>query len=167
MRQIILATLQDSLAIAQMGEEHDLSKMLDYLGAEERLKKILQKQDISPLRDFSEIFFTLSHEASVKGVLEGKYDAAAVYDNAPLLLSELANKSLIAIADTEAIPTDPMVVNSDLEASLKTSLQSAMTNMHNDEEGKKLLTVLYESRGIERYITEAEVQEIIRLGDSE
>src|SRR5574344_1925700 len=40
MRQIILATLQDSLAIAQMGEEQDLSKMLDYLGAEERLKKI-------------------------------------------------------------------------------------------------------------------------------
>lgn len=34
------ATLQDSLAIGQMGEEQDLSKMLDYLGAEERLKKI-------------------------------------------------------------------------------------------------------------------------------
>lgn len=129
--------------------------------------RLLQKQDISPLRDFSEIFFTLSHEASVKGVLEGKYDAAAVYDNAPLLLSELANKSLIAIADTEAIPTDPMVVSSDLEAPLKASLQSAMTNMHNDEEGKKLLALLYESRGIERYITEAEVQEIIRLRDGE
>ncbi|MGI6376174.1 MAG: PhnD/SsuA/transferrin family substrate-binding protein [Anaerolineae bacterium] len=79
----------------------------------------------------------------------------------------MANKSLIAIADTEAIPTDPMVVSSDLEAPLKASLQSAMTNMHNDEEGKKLLALLYESRGIERYITEAEVQEIIRLGDGE
>lgn len=121
---------------------------------------LLQEQNLNPLKDFSEITFTHSHEASIKGVLDGKYDAAAVYESAPLLLSELQKNSLRVIADTEAIPTDPMVVNSNLNAELKNELKLAMSNMHIDPEGQKFLSLLYENRSIERYITEEEVQNI-------
>ncbi len=42
--------------------------------------RLFRSQNIDPLRFFSEVTFTGNHSTSISGVLQGQYDAAAVYD---------------------------------------------------------------------------------------
>lgn len=123
--------------------------------------KIFSEVGLDPLMDFSEVCFTHSHEASIRGLLEGRYEATAVYDGAPLFLSELKAGVLKVLAKTSPIPTDPIVVKGSLDADLKEQIRVAMLEMHKDERGKEFMKILHGRRGTERFIGEDELEAIL------
>lgn len=126
---------------------------------------LLDRMGIKPLEYFRAVVFSQSHRNSILGVINGTYDAAAVF-SASLLDYENPEdsslKELKIINLTDPIPNDPMVVRSDLNPELKKKIEEAMLNMHLDEEGKILLEKLTKLRGTEKFISESEVQGIIK-----
>ncbi len=129
--------------------------------------KIFANLGLTPLQDFREVSYTHSHEASIRGLLEKRYEGTAVYDGAPLFLSELKSGVLKVLAKTKPIPTDPIVVKTGLDTALKDSIRVAMLNMHEDEEGKKYLKALNKRRGTERFIDEEELAVILEKASEE
>lgn len=125
---------------------------------------LLKREGINPLEFFGKVVFSQSHRSSTVGVMDGIYDAAAVF-SASLLeekSDEKPNESeLRIIALTDPIPNDPLVVREDLDPNLKEKIVKAMLSMHEDEKGKEFLGILKKLRGTEKFISENEVQEFI------
>lgn len=112
-------------------------------------------QGITPLEFFSRVVFTQSHRSSILGVMNGTYDAAAVFSAG--LVNENA-EGLRVIARTGPIPNDPVVVREDLGADLKSRIEKAMLTMHEDPDGSEYLKVLKVLRGTEKFVAEKEIQ---------
>ncbi len=117
---------------------------------------MFKERGIDPLRFFSKVVFTRSHDASIDGVLTGAYDAAAVFavninpryqDKVPLLEF---------LASVGPIPTDPMVVADDLPVTVKAQIKAAMLAMHTDPLGQEGIRELNVLRGTERFVSEEE-----------
>lgn len=110
---------------------------------------------IKPLDFFSRVEFTQSHRSSILGVLNGLYDAAAVFS------TDLVNQGetgLRVIAITGPIPNDPVVVREDMEPTLKKNIEAALLNMHQDPDGIEYMKKLTVLRGTEKFVAESEVQ---------
>ncbi len=116
---------------------------------------------IRPLDFFNRVCFTGSHRNSIVGVLDGTYQAAAVFSAG---LVEKSDENLRVLARTGPIPNDPFVVREDLEAGLKKRIEEAMLGMHEDPEGIAHIGILKKLRGTEKFVSEAEVQAIIAAG---
>lgn len=113
------------------------------------------KHGIKPLEFFSRVEFTQSHRSSILGVLDGLYDAAAVYS------TDLVNQDeagLRVIARTGPIPNDPIVVREDMDPSLKRHIEEALLKMHQDPDGIEHMKKLTAVRGTEKFVAESEVQ---------
>jgi len=115
----------------------------------------MEQQGIRPLEFFSRVEFTQSHRSSILGLLDGSYDAAAVFS---ANLVEGSSEELRVIARTGPIPNDPVVVRKDLEQGLKGKIASALLNMHTDNQGAEYLKILTRLRGTEKFVAESEVQ---------
>lgn len=96
----------------------------------------------NPEKFFKMIFFTYSHDKSIKAVAEGMVDGAAVdslvweYLNATN--PEITSKTkIIHISPPYGIP--PVVVSKDIDPALKNNLSRILLNMHEDEKGRKIL----------------------------
>lgn len=120
---------------------------------------LLARKGIKPLDFFSQVFFTQSHKNSIEGVKKGLYDAAAVF-SASLLADDHAEFKVIA--RTDPIPNDPFVVREDLEPSLKKAITEAMLKMHEDPDGIKKIEILNRLRGTECFVSEEEVQALLK-----
>lgn len=94
---------------------------------------------------FSEYIFTYNHDKSIEMVAHALVDGAAVdgliweymKSQDPTLT---AQTKIILKSDPYGIP--PIVVPSGLDPELKKSLRNIFLNIHNDEEGMKILTKL-------------------------
>lgn len=120
-------------------------------------------EGIRPLEFFSNVEFSQSHRSSLLGVMEGRYDAAAVFSSE--LVSE-GSKGLRVIARTGPIPNDPLVVRSDMVSELKSQIEKAMLTMHEDEKGIDYLKNLKVLRGTTKYVAESEVQALLKKSTS-
>ena len=112
-------------------------------------------QGIDPLAFFARVEFTQSHRSSILGVIDGTYDAAAVFS------ASLVDKNadgLKVIARTGPIPNDPIVVREDLDAALKKRIVDALMQMHTDPDGVEELTIVKALRGTDKFVAEAEIQ---------
>ncbi len=112
-------------------------------------------QGIDPLAFFARVEFTQSHRSSILGVIDGTYDAAAVFS------ASLVDKNadgLKVIARTGPIPNDPIVVREDLDAGLKKRIADSMLQMHVDPDGAEDLSIIKALRGTDRFVAETEVQ---------
>lgn len=118
---------------------------------------MFKERGIDPLRFFTKVVFTRSHDASIDGVLNGTYDAAAVF--AVNINPRYQEKvpQLEFLASVGPIPTDPMVVADDLPVSVKDQIKAAMLAMHTDPLGQEGIRELNVLRGTERFISEEEV----------
>ena len=121
---------------------------------------------IKPLEFFARVVFSSSHRNSILGVISGDYHAAAVFSSS-LFDGEANGKDrlneLKIVSLTDPIPNDPMVVRADLDAGLKRQIAQAMLDMHRLEEARRFLDQLKIQRGTERFISEEEVQRIMKL----
>ena len=116
---------------------------------------LFQEHGIDPLSFFGSVHFSHTHSSSLLGVIEGRYDAASVYDQAYLTsLPQEDRKKLKALAFTKEIPADPIVVRKNLDDGLKTKLKELFLDM--GRLGPDTLQSLTKSDGIDKFFVTTE-----------
>jgi len=119
-------------------------------------RKMLKERGIDPVRDFKQILFSGGHDATVLAVLNRKVDAGATYANSPdskdtawmrYLKTPAEVKQIRAIAFSEPIPADNLVVSKTLDGEMAKRIEQVFVKLSNDADGKKMLRELYQIDG--------------------
>lgn len=119
-------------------------------------RKMLKEHGIDPVRDFKQVLYSGGHDATVLAVFNGKVDAGATYANSPdgadtawmrYLKSPEDVRKIHAIAFSEPIPADNLVVNGKLDERLAQKIENVFIELSRDPEGKKMLRDLYQIDG--------------------
>jgi len=119
-------------------------------------RKMLKEHGIDPVRDFKQVLYSGGHDATVLAVFNGKVDAGATYANSPdgadtawmrYLKSPEDVRKIHAIAFSEPIPADNLVVNGKLDERLAQKIENVFIELSRDPAGKKMLRDLYQIDG--------------------
>src|SRR3990170_7669828 len=119
-------------------------------------RKMFHDRGIDPVRDFKQILYSGGHDATVLAVLNGKVDAGATYANSPdsddtAWMRYLKNpedvKKIRAIAFSEPIPADNLVINGNLDESTARRVEEIFLELSRDPAGQKMLRDLYQIDG--------------------
>ena len=119
-------------------------------------RKMFKEKGIDPVRDFKQILFSGGHDDTVLAVLNRKVDAGATYANSPdsedtAWMRYLKNpedvKKIHAIAFSEPIPADNLVVSSGLDEAIAKKVERIFLDLSRDPQGKKMLRDLYQIDG--------------------
>ena len=119
-------------------------------------RKMLKAHGIDPMRDFKQVFFSGGHDATVLAVLNGKVDAGATYANSPdgadtawmrYLKDPRELAQIRALAYSEPIPADNLVVSGGLDLALSNRIETVFLELSSDPAGKKMLRELYHIDG--------------------
>ncbi len=113
---------------------------------------MLQKLGETPQGFFSKYLYSYSHDNSIKAVAQGIVDGAAVDS---LIWNYLDKKGspyikktkIIKISEPYGIP--PVVVRPNLEVRLKEKIKKILLNMHNDKEGRDILSRMFIDRFVD------------------
>ena len=96
-----------------------------------------------PLSFFSETHFTHNHIASLRGVKDGRFDAAAVYEGATEeVAAQLGATTFRTIGTGPAVPNDPIVSRRGLDPALVEKIQRLLLTMHENRKGREALAQL-------------------------
>lgn len=119
-------------------------------------RKMFKERGIDPVRDFKQILYSGGHDATVLAVLNGKVDAGATYANSPdgddtawmryLKNPEDVNK-IRAIAFSEPIPADNLVINGNLDEAIAKKVEEIFLQLSGDPKGKQMMRDLYQIDG--------------------
>jgi phosphonate transport system substrate-binding protein len=119
-------------------------------------RKMFKERGIDPVRDFKQILYSGGHDATVLAVLNGKVDAGATYANSPdgddtawmryLKNPEDVNK-IRAIAFSEPIPADNLVINGNLDEAIAKKVEEIFLQLSGDAKGKQMMRDLYQIDG--------------------
>ena len=119
-------------------------------------RKMFKARGIDPVRDFKQILYSGGHDATVLAVLNGKVDAGATYANSPdgddtawmryLKNPEDVNK-IRAIAFSEPIPADNLVINGNLDQAIAKKVEEIFLQLSGDPKGKQMMRDLYQIDG--------------------
>jgi phosphonate transport system substrate-binding protein len=119
-------------------------------------RKMLYERGIDPVRDFKQIVYSGGHDATVLAVLNRKVDAGATYANSPdssdtawarYLKNPEEIKKIRAIAFSEPIPADNLVINANLDERIATRVVEVFLSLSRDPKGKQMLRDLYQIDG--------------------
>lgn len=119
-------------------------------------RKMFKEKGIDPVKDFSAVIYSGGHDATVLAVLNRKVDAGATFANTPsgqdgawmqYLKDPEEQKKIRAIAYSEPIPADNLVINANLDGGLATKIEQVFIDLSNDPEGRKMLRDLYKIDG--------------------
>jgi phosphonate transport system substrate-binding protein len=119
-------------------------------------RKMFKERGIDPVRDFKKMLYSGGHDATVLAVLNGKVDAGATYANSPdskdtawmrYLKDPEDVKKIRAIAFSEPIPADNLVVSGSLDASVAKKIEEIFIELSRDAKGKQMLRELYQIDG--------------------
>jgi len=119
-------------------------------------RKMFHERGIDPVRDFKQILYSGGHDATVLAVLNGKVDAGATFANSPdnkdtawmrYLKDPQDVKKIRAIAFSEPIPADNLVINGSLDESIAKKVEQIFLDLSRDPAGKKMLRDLYQIDG--------------------
>src|SRR6185295_10978842 len=122
-------------------------------------RKMFKEHGIDPVRDFKQVLFSGGHDATVLAVLNGKVDAGATYANSPdgkdtawmrYLKNDEEVKKIRAIAFSEPIPADNLVISASLDDELAKKIETAFIELSGDPAGRKMLRELYQIDGFVR-----------------
>lgn len=111
--------------------------------------RLFRDQGIDPVASFSEVIFTGNHTKSLDALNADQVDAAAVYRDTPTNASAaiILPPGMRAIALTDIIPGDPLVVRKDMSGPLKARLRDLFANLEKNEKGLAALNHLKARRG--------------------
>ncbi|MHC1758140.1 MAG: phosphate/phosphite/phosphonate ABC transporter substrate-binding protein [Negativicutes bacterium] len=130
----------DSLR-ALRGRSFAFTDPLSFSGHMAPLHMLLSMQ-IDPKTHFSRSFFTFSHDNSIRSVVEGIVDGAAVdsmiYDRIMLQRPEWSGKVRI-LEKSLMVGNPPVVVPQGMEPELKQNVRGILLKMHEDEAGRAAL----------------------------
>lgn len=119
-------------------------------------RKMLKERGIDPARDFKQILYAGAHDATVLAVFNGKVDAGATYANSPdsedtawirYLKKPEDIRKIRAIAFSEPIPADNLVISVDLDDGIAKKIEELFVELSRDPKGKKMLRDLYQIDG--------------------
>jgi phosphonate transport system substrate-binding protein len=119
-------------------------------------RQMLKARGIDPVRDFRQVLYSGGHDATVLAVLNGKVDAGATYANSPdgndtawmrYLKDPSDVKKIHAIAFSEPIPADNLVISAGLGDALAKKIETTFIELSHDPAGKKMLRELYQIDG--------------------
>jgi phosphonate transport system substrate-binding protein len=119
-------------------------------------RKMFKEHGIDPVRDFKQILYSGGHDATVLSVLNRKVDAGATYANSPdsedtAWMRYLKNpedvKKIRAIAFSEPIPADNLVISGALDERVAKKVVDIFIELSRDPKGKKMLRDLYQIDG--------------------
>lgn len=119
-------------------------------------RKMFEEKGINPVKDFKKVIFSGGHDATVLAVLNHKVDAGATFANFPdgknaawtqYLKDPEEQKKIRAIAYSEPIPSDNLVVNANLDPRLAKKIANIFLDLSKDPAGKKMLRDLYKIDG--------------------
>jgi phosphonate transport system substrate-binding protein len=119
-------------------------------------RKMFHERGIDPVRDFKQILYSGGHDATVLAVLNRKVDAGATYAKSPdsqdtAWMRYLKNpddvKKIRAIAFSEPIPADNLVINANLDERVAKKIEEIFLDLSQDAKGKKMLRDLYQIDG--------------------
>ena len=119
-------------------------------------RKMFHERGIDPVRDFKQILYSGGHDATVLAVLNGKVDAGATFANSPdsndtAWMRYLKNpedvKKIHAIAFSEPIPADNLVINGNLDEPTAKKVEEIFIELSRDAKGKQMLRNLYQIDG--------------------
>lgn len=119
-------------------------------------RKMFKEVGIDPVRDFKQILYSGGHDATVLSVLNGKVDAGATYANSPdsqdtawmrYLKTPEEIKKIRAIAFSEPIPADNLVISNALDERVAKKIVEVFLQLSKDPAGKKMLRDLYQIDG--------------------
>jgi phosphate/phosphite/phosphonate ABC transporter binding protein len=104
-------------------------------------RAMLIEKGFDPDKFFGETIFSGGHDKVIIAVLDGKVEAGAIYDGALAIAKGkgLKTEDLTAIASTDPIPHDAVVVRSDLDDVATKKIQKALIDLEKTEEGKKVI----------------------------
>lgn len=119
-------------------------------------RKMFRDRGLDPVRDFKQILYSGGHDATVLAVFNGKVDAGATYANSPdnedtawmrYLKDPEEVKKIRAIAFSEPIPADNLVIRAGLDERVATKIVDLFIELSSDPKGKKMLRDLYQIDG--------------------
>ena len=119
-------------------------------------RKMFKERGIDPVRDFKQILYSGGHDATVLAVLNGKVDAGATYANSPdsddtawmrYLKNPEDEKKIRAIAFSEPIPADNLVINGNLDEAIAKKVEEIFLQLSGDPKGKQMMRDLYQIDG--------------------
>ena len=119
-------------------------------------RKMFHERGIDPVRDFKKILYSGGHDATVLAVFNRKVDAGATYANSPdsndtawmrYLQDPEDVKQIHAIAFSEPIPADNLVIHGNLDDRLAQQVEAIFIELSQDAKGKKMLRDLYQIDG--------------------
>jgi phosphonate transport system substrate-binding protein len=119
-------------------------------------RKMLKAHGIDPVRDFKQVLYSGGHDATVLAVFNGKVDAGATYANFPdgtdtawmrYLKDPEDVKKIRAIAFSEPIPADNLVIRADLDEAIARKIEAIFLGLSREPEGKRMLRELYQIDG--------------------
>jgi phosphate/phosphite/phosphonate ABC transporter binding protein len=104
-------------------------------------RAMLIEKGFDPDKFFGETIFSGGHDKVIIAVLDGKVEAGAIYDGALAIAKGkgLKTEDLTAIASTDPIPHDAVVVRSDLDDVATKKIQKALIDLEKAEEGKNVI----------------------------
>ena len=119
-------------------------------------KKMFKENGIDPAKDFKSVLYSGGHDATVLAVLNRKVDAGATFANftdgkdaawMQYLKNPEEQKKIRAIAYSEPIPADNLVISSHLDPGLAQKIQEIFLELSRDPAGNKMLRDLYQIDG--------------------
>jgi len=119
-------------------------------------RKMFKEQGIDPTKDFRSVSFAGGHDATVLAVLNRKVDAGATFANFPdgedtawtqYLKDPKERKMIRAIAYSEPIPADNLVVNGSLDPAIAQKIEEVFLELSRDPAGRKMFRDLYQIDG--------------------
>ncbi|MBI4489611.1 MAG: phosphate/phosphite/phosphonate ABC transporter substrate-binding protein [Deltaproteobacteria bacterium] len=119
-------------------------------------KKMFKENGIDPVQDFKNVIYSGGHDATVLAVLNRKVDAGATFANftdgkdaawIQYLKDPEERKKIRAIAYSEPIPADNLVINANVDPTLAKKIEEVFLELSRDPGGKKMLRDLYQIDG--------------------
>lgn len=119
-------------------------------------RKMFKEAGIDPTKDFKNVLYSGGHDATVLAVLNRKVDAGATFANFPdgkdaawmqYLKNPEEQKQIRAIAYSEPIPADNLVVGAHLDPELVKKIERIFLDLSRDPAGRKKLRDLYQIDG--------------------
>jgi phosphonate transport system substrate-binding protein len=113
-------------------------------------RKMFHERGIDPVRDFKQVLYSGGHDATVLAVLNGKVDAGATYANSPdsndtAWMRYLKNtediKKIHAIAFSEPIPADNLVINGNLDERIGKKVEEIFLELSHDPGENRCLEI--------------------------
>lgn len=104
-------------------------------------RAMLIEKGINPEGYFKETIFAGDHNKVIAAVLEGRVDAGATYDNAPVIAKAagVPTENLVILASTDPIPHDAIAVRAGLDDALAKRIQTALVDLDKSDAGRRVI----------------------------